>query len=57
MLGTENIDKHHYLRALIAVELKSYIAILAPPKHKKTHATVELNLFFFSLIAIVHIYL
>ena len=46
MLGTENIDKHHYLRALIAVELKSYIAILAPPKHKKTHATVELNLFF-----------
>ena len=23
------------LRALIAVELKSYIAILTPPKHKK----------------------
>ena len=34
------------VRALVAVELKSYIAILAPSKHKKTHKTVKLNLFF-----------
>ena len=34
------------LKALVAVKLKSYIAILAPSKHKKkTHIAVELNLF------------
>ena len=30
------------LRALVAVELKSYIVILAPPKHKNNHTVVEL---------------
>ena len=35
------------LRALVAVELKSYIAILASPKHKNNHIAMELNLFFF----------
>ena len=38
------------LRALVVVELKSYIVILAPPKHKKIHRVVELNLFFLALL-------
>ena len=33
-----------WLRALVAMELKNYIAILAPPKHKNNHTTIELNL-------------
>ena len=39
------------------MEVKSYIAILAPPKHKNNHAEVELNLFFFNFIATMHIYI
>ena len=35
------------LRALIVVELKSYIAILAPPKHKNTDTAVDI-LFYYS---------
>ena len=46
-----------WLRALVAMELKNYITILAPPKHKNNHTAIELNLFFFSFIATVHIYL
>ena len=30
------------LRALVAVELKSYIVILTPPKHKNNHTVVKL---------------
>ena len=46
------------LKALVAVKLKSYIAILAPSKHKKkTHIAVELNLFFLaSLLQCTSIY-
>ena len=44
-----------WLRALVAMELKNYITILAPPKHKNNHTPIELNLFFFSFIATVHI--
>ena len=32
------------LRALVVVELKSYIAILAPPKYKNSSTSVELKL-------------
>ena len=49
--------KQTFIRALIAMELKSYKTILAPPKHKNNQAAVELNLFFFSFIATVHIYI
>ena len=36
------------VRALAVIELNSYIAILAPPKHKKNHhPAVELNNFLF----------
>ena len=39
------------------MELKSYIAILAPPKHKNNHAAVELNLIFLaSLLQCTFIY-
>jgi len=34
------------LRALVVVGLKSYIAILAPPKYKNNHTTMQLKLFF-----------
>ena len=50
-------NRNSRLRALVAVELKSYVAILAPPKQKNNHAAVELNLFFFNFIATVHIYI
>ena len=38
------------VRALVAVELKSYIAILAPSKHKKNPYSSEAKLIFFSFI-------
>ena len=51
-------NRNSRLRALVAVELKSYVAILAPPKQKNNHAAVELNLFFFltSLLQCTSIY-
>ena len=47
-------EETHDTRALVA----SKLAILAPPKHKKkTHAAVELNLFFLaSLLQCTSIY-
>ena len=45
------------VRALVVVELKSYIAILGPPKHKNKHDSGAIAIFFFSFIATVHIYL
>ena len=51
------LPKHkQHLRALEAIELNSYIAILAPPKHQKEACSNEAKSIFFSSIAIVHIY-
>ena len=44
------------LRALTAVELNSYIAILVPPKHKNPHYSSGAKGKNFTLIATVHIY-
>ena len=44
------------VRALAAVELNSYIAILALPKHRKPLSSSGVIAFFFSFIATVHIY-
>ena len=44
------------LRALAVVELNSYIAILATPKHQKEVGINGSILIFFSSIVIVHIY-
>ena len=40
------------LRALTAVELNSYIAILAPPEHKNPHYSSEVKNKNFTFIAI-----
>jgi len=45
------------LRALVVVELKNYIAILAPPKHKKNSYSNGAKPIFFNFIVTVHIYL
>ena len=44
-------------RALTVVELYSYIAILAPQKHKNQHHNSGAKGIFFTFIAIVHNYL
>ena len=45
------------LKALVAVKLKSYIAILAPSKHKKKNPySSGAKLIFVSFIATVHIH-
>ena len=44
--NVDNSSQKKALRALVAMELKSYIAILALPKHKNNHTTVELKLLF-----------
>ena len=45
------------VRALVAMELKNYIVILAPTKHKNKHIAVELKLFFLaSLLQCTSIY-
>jgi len=44
------------VRALTAVELNSYIAILAPPKHKNPHCSNVAKSKIFTFIATVHIY-
>ena len=44
--NVDNSLQKEALRALVAIELKSYIAILALPKHKNNHTTVELKLLF-----------
>ena len=49
------LPKHkQHLRALEAIELNSYIAILAPPKHKKQPYNSGVKDMFFSFIATVH---
>ena len=54
-LGPECVVDH--VRSLAAVELNSYIAILAPPKHQKQPHNSGAILIIFSFIATVHIYL
>ena len=44
--NVDNSSQKKALRALVAMELKSYIAILALPKHKNNHTIVELKLLF-----------
>ena len=44
------------IKALVVVELNSYIAILAPPKHKKPPSNGGAKTIFFSFIATVYIY-
>ena len=46
-----------FFRALVAVELNSYIAILAPPKHKNHPYNSGAKGIFFTFIATVHNYL
>ena len=43
-----------FFRALVAVELNSYIAILAPPKHKNHPYNSGAKGIFFTFIATVH---
>ena len=45
----------HALRAFTAVELNSYMTILAPPKHKNHSFSSGAKGIFFSFIATVHI--
>ena len=47
----------YFIRALAAVELNNYIAILAPPNTQKNPYSSGAILNFFSSIATVHIYL
>ena len=42
------------IKALVAVELNSYIVILTPPKHKKQPYSSGVKDMFFSFIATVH---
>ena len=42
------------IKALVAVELNSYIAILTPPKHRKQPYSSGVKDIFFSFIATVH---
>ena len=45
------------VRALVVVELKSYIAILGPPKHKNKHDSGAIAIFFLaSLLQCTSIY-
>ena len=42
------------IKALVAVELNSYIVILTPPKHKKQPYSSGVKDIFFSFIATMH---
>ena len=49
--------KSKSVRALIAVKLNSYIAILVSPKHKNPYYISGVKGKFFTFIATVHIYI